>query len=61
MIAAGCLASISATGIGVRHDLAVDAGLADAARDQLRVLGTEVDDEDGVEALRCHSPILPAA
>ena len=31
----------------VRHDLAVDARLAHAARDQLRVLRAEVDDEDG--------------
>ncbi len=30
-----------------RHDLRVDVGLADAAGDQLRVLGAEVDDEDG--------------
>ena len=32
----------------VRHDLAVDAGLAHAARDQLGVLGAEVDDEHGM-------------
>ena len=32
---------------GVRHDLAVDTRLADAARDQLRILRAEVDDEDG--------------
>ena len=30
-----------------RHDLAVDVGLAHPARDQLGVLGAEVDDEDG--------------
>ena len=30
---------------GVRHDLGVDARLADAPRDQLGVLGAEVDDE----------------
>ena len=34
-------------GDGVRHDLAVDAGLAHAARDELRVLRAEVDDEHG--------------
>ena len=34
-------------GGGVRHDLAVDAGLAHAAGDQLRVLRAEVDDEHG--------------
>ena len=32
---------------GVRHDLAVDAGLADATGDELRVLRSEVDDQDG--------------
>ena len=32
---------------GVRHDLRVDGCLAHAPRDQLRVLGAEVDDEDG--------------
>ena len=35
----------------VRHDLAVHAGLAHAASDQLRVLRAEVDDEHG--GLRC--------
>ncbi len=30
-----------------RHDLGVDAGLAHAACDQLRVLRAEVEDEDG--------------
>lgn len=34
-------------GDGVGHDLGVDAGLAHATRDELRVLGTEVHDEDG--------------
>jgi len=32
---------------GVRDELGVDARLPDAARDQLRVLAAEVDDEDG--------------
>jgi hypothetical protein len=31
----------------VRDELGVDPRLADAARDQLRVLAAEVDDEDG--------------
>jgi hypothetical protein len=31
----------------VADELGVDAALADAARDQLRVLAAEVDDEDG--------------
>jgi hypothetical protein len=31
----------------VRDELRVDARLPDAARDQLRVLAAEVDDEDG--------------
>ena len=43
----GFFAAISAADDGVRHDLAVDARLAHASRDQLRVLRAEVDDEDG--------------
>src|SRR4029450_9026198 len=35
----------------VRDELAVDVALADAARDEHRVLGAEVDDDDGL-ALR---------
>ena len=31
----------------MRHDLAVDPRLPDPTGDELRVLGTEVDDEDG--------------
>ena len=31
-----------------RHDLGIDAGLAHAARDELRDLAAEIDDEDGV-------------
>jgi hypothetical protein len=31
----------------VRDELGVDASIPDATRDQLRVLTTEVDDEDG--------------
>ena len=45
----------------VGDDLGVDVGLADAAGDQLRVLGAEVDDEDGVEVglqLRRDSPAV---
>ena len=37
-----------------RRDLAIDAGLADAARDQLRHLASEVDDEDGFGGLDRH-------
>lgn len=33
---------------GARHDLAVDPGLTDATGDELGVLRTEVDDQDGV-------------
>jgi hypothetical protein len=33
----------------VGHDLAVDVRLPDPPGDQLRVLGPEVDDQDGVE------------
>lgn len=33
---------------GARHDLAVDPGLADTTGDELGVLRTEVDDQDGV-------------
>ncbi|CAB4834767.1 unannotated protein [freshwater metagenome] len=36
----------------VRHDLAVDVGLAHSTSDELRVLRAEVDDEHGVNALR---------
>src|SRR5438105_1672135 len=32
-----------------RHELAVDVGLADAARDQLAELGAEVEHEDGLQ------------
>ena len=35
----------------VRDDLGVDAQLAHPARDQLRVLGAEIDDEDGLAVL----------
>jgi hypothetical protein len=35
-------------------DLAIDAGLADAARDELRHLAAEVDDEDGFGGLNRH-------
>ena len=48
MIAFGLRASISATGVRARHDLGVDVRLADAPRDQLRVLRAEVDDEDQI-------------
>ena len=58
MIAAGFLASISLDRHGVRHDLAVDPGLADPTSDQLGVLRTEVDDQDGVEARPLSPPIL---
>ena len=37
----------------MRDHLAVDASLADAPRDQLGVLGAEVDDEDEICGL-CH-------
>ena len=48
MIAFGLRASISATGVDPRHDLAVDVRLAHTARDQLRVLRSEVDDENEI-------------
>ena len=51
-MALGRRASISATGIAAGHDLGVHLALADPARDQLRVLGAEVDDQDGVRRLR---------
>ena len=43
-------------GGGVRDDLGVDLGLAHASSDELRVLGTEVDHEDGTWQGRelCH-------
>ena len=37
-----------------RRDLAIDAGLAHAPRDQLRHLAAEVDDEDGFGGLDRH-------
>ena len=40
-------------------DLAIDAGLAHAARDQLRHLRTEVDDED--EVMLHASPLAESA
>ena len=46
MIAAGCLAAISAAE-SVRDDLGVDVELADPASDELCVLRAEVDDEHG--------------
>ena len=46
MIAAGLLASSSRGGHGGRHDLGVHLALAHPARDQLGVLGPEVDDQD---------------
>jgi hypothetical protein len=35
----------------VRDDLGIHLALADPARDQLRILGPEVDDENGVEGV----------
>src|SRR5699024_3277496 len=46
---------------GVRHDLGVDVGLADAAGDELRILRAEVDDEYGVIYLFRHTAILAHA
>ena len=43
----GCAARDLLGGDVERHDLRVDAGLADATRDELRVLRAEVEDEDG--------------
>ena len=40
-----------------RHDLRVDARLSDAARDQLRVLRPEVDDENGVVVVCTQRPM----
>ena len=47
---AGCAARTSAAVERVRNELGVDAGIADAARDQLRVLAAEVEHE--------HRPLL---
>ena len=41
-----------------RRDLAIDAGLAHAARDQLRHLAAEIDDEDGFVGLNRHGGAL---
>ena len=51
MIAFGFFASISATGMVLRDDLAVDPGLADAAGDELGVLRAEVDDKNDVRGV----------
>ena len=45
---------------GVRDDLRVHPGLADAARDQLRVLRAEVDHQDGAGRCGFHRPSLVA-
>ena len=50
MMAAGSLGQHLGDRHRVRHDLAVDVRLAHPAGDQLRVLRTEVDDEDGRRA-----------
>src|SRR5690606_9060865 len=42
-------------GDGVRHDLAVHARLAHAPRDELSVLGAEVDDEHGTLSRFAHA------
>ena len=44
-----------------RRDLGIDAGLADAARDQLRHLAAEVDDEDGFSGLDRHGGRIESA
>ena len=48
MIAVGRLRQHLGERHRARHDLGVDVRLAHAASDQLRVLRSEVDDEDGV-------------
>ena len=48
MSAAGCLAATSAAVMRLGTISEYTAQLADAAGDQLGVLGAEVDDEDGV-------------
>ena len=53
MIAFGFLASISATGMVDGTISLYTRGLAHAARDELRVLRAEVDDEHGVKGLVC--------
>ena len=50
MIAAGLAASMSAAGMVAGTISGVHLALADPARDELRVLGPEVNDEDGIAA-----------
>ena len=38
-----------------RRDFGIDSGFTDAARDQLRDLAAEVDDEDGFSGLDRHA------
>ena len=44
----GCSRAKASAAFWNGMDLAIDAGLAHAARDQLRHLAAEIDDEDGV-------------
>ena len=53
-MARGSIARTCSNGQGAGLDLAVDALLADAARDELRVLGAEVEDEDELAGRRRH-------
>ena len=60
----GWRARSSSAVIAVGDDLRIDVGLADPARDELGVLGTEVDDEDralpraaGSDVRRCQWPM----
>ena len=59
--ARGALRGDLGRGDRVRHDLAVDVGLAHAAGDQLRVLRTEVDDQDGVFAAAGGHAVTPSS
>jgi len=52
MIAFGCLASISLHRHRRRHDLRVDVALPYAAGDELGILRTEVNDQNGVKPTR---------
>ena len=60
MIAFGCLASISLTGMRRWHDLRVDVALTNPAGDQLGILRPEVNHQNGVKPTRPrHTNRLP--
>jgi hypothetical protein len=58
MMARGRCAAIAASALVEGDDLRIDARLAHAARDELRHLAAEIDDEDA--DLACHAVLRSA-